>query len=143
MAMLVFAWFNFILYPAILQYQAGTQAGKYVSRLPPVPTASGMTPAVDSVYLLQEGGDCYSFEFDCSRPVGRIPIDSLTPIIDRRPILVFAPARFADSFSVRQLRTWPVRIFNNFHISQLTGAFIDYRTRGQVVTPWLLMEVTR
>lgn len=156
MAVIVFAWFNFILYPAILQYQAGTQAGKYVSHLPPATTApatttagmpaTGMPPAqptTDSVYLLQEGGDCYSFEFDCTRPVGRIPIDSLTAIIDHRPALVFAPARFADSFTARQLHPRPLREFENFHISQLTGPFIDYHTRSQVLTPWLLMEVNR
>jgi 4-amino-4-deoxy-L-arabinose transferase-like glycosyltransferase len=135
MAMLAFAVVNFILYPSILQYQAGTQAGKYVSCRP----ISG----ADSVYLLQEGGDCYSFEFDCSRPVGRIPINSLIPIIDRRPTLVFAPAKFVDSFAARQLHPRPIREFPNFHISQLTGPFINYRTRSQVLTPWLLMEVTR
>jgi 4-amino-4-deoxy-L-arabinose transferase-like glycosyltransferase len=153
LAMLVFAWFNFILYPAILQYQAGTQAGKYISHLPAPTrtdsaaemedaTATRRPEATDSVYLLQEGGDCYSFEFDCSRPVGRIPIDSLTDIINHRPTLVFAPARFADSFSARQLHPRPIREFSNFHISQLTGPFIDYRTRSQVLTPWLLMEIT-
>jgi 4-amino-4-deoxy-L-arabinose transferase-like glycosyltransferase len=161
MAMLAFAVVNFILYPSILQYQAGIQAGKYVSRLPPATIAAAMPPAAamlpaaglssvtgiasaaDSVYLLQEGGDCYSFEFDCSRPVGRIPINSLIPIIDRRPTLVFAPAKFADSFAARQLHPRPIREFSNFHISQLTGPFINYRTRSQVLTPWLLMEVTR
>jgi 4-amino-4-deoxy-L-arabinose transferase-like glycosyltransferase len=145
MAVIVFAFINFVLYPSILQYQAGTQAGKYVSRLPASPAAAlpGGPPAADSVYLLQEGGDCYSFEFDCSRPVGRIPIDSLTAIIDRRPTLVFAPAKFADSFAARQFHPRPVRAFQNFHISQLTGPFIDYHTRSQVLTPWLLMEVTR
>ena len=153
MAVMVFAFINFVLYPSILQYQAGTQAGKYVSHLPATPSpavalpggtpAAGIPPAADSVYLLQEGGDCYSFEFDCSRPVGRIPIDSLTAIVDRRPALVFAPARFADSFAARQLHPRPVQTFQNFHISQLTGPFIDYHTRSQVLTPWLLIEVTR
>jgi 4-amino-4-deoxy-L-arabinose transferase-like glycosyltransferase len=139
MAMLVFAFINFILYPAILQYQAGTQAGKYVSQLPAgIPGA-----ASDSVYLLQEGGDCYSFEFDCSRPVGRIPISSLSTIVGRGPTLVFAPASLADSLTTRNMHARPIREFSNFHISQLTGTFINYRTRGQVLTPWLLMEVTR
>jgi 4-amino-4-deoxy-L-arabinose transferase-like glycosyltransferase len=157
MAMLVFAFINFILYPAILQYQAGTQAGKYVSQLPAGIPASpaavlpgGASPAVaspggtsDSVYLLQEGGDCYSFEFDCSRPVGRIPIVSLSTIVNRGPTLVFAPATLADSLTARNMHARPIREFSNFHISQLTGTFINYRTRRQVLTPWLLMEVTR
>jgi 4-amino-4-deoxy-L-arabinose transferase-like glycosyltransferase len=139
MAMLVFAFINFILYPSILQYQAGTQAGKYVSQVPAgVPGATS-----DSVYLLQEGGDCYSFEFDCSRPVGRIPMSSLTTIVDRGPTLVFAPATLADSLTARNMHARPIREFSNFHISQLTGTFINCRTRGQVLTPWLLMEVSR
>jgi hypothetical protein len=32
LAMLVFAFVNFLLYPAILQYQAGTQAGRWIGR---------------------------------------------------------------------------------------------------------------
>ncbi len=147
MAMLVFAWFNFILYPAILQYQAGTQAGKYIAHLPAADTSTTTAiserAATESVYLLQEGGDCYSFEFDCPRPVGRVPIDSLLAVINYHPTLVFAPDRFADSFTARQLHARPIREFYNFHISQLTGPFIDYRTRQQVLTPWSLMEVTR
>jgi 4-amino-4-deoxy-L-arabinose transferase-like glycosyltransferase len=139
MAMLVFAFINFILYPSILQYQAGTRAGKYVSQMPAgVPGATS-----DSVYLLQEGGDCYSFEFDCSRPVGRIPMSNLTTIVDRGPTLVFAPATLADSLTARNMHARPIREFSNFHISQLTGTFINCRTRGQVLTPWLLMEVSR
>ncbi|GGB07617.1 ArnT family glycosyltransferase [Puia dinghuensis] len=148
MAMLVFFFINFILYPAILQYQAGTVAGEYTATLP----VQGSTPC----YLLQEAPVDYSFEFDCPHPVERIPIDSLA---SRLPIaaspaaspgaippdsaLVFAPSSFADTLTHRGYRVLPIHSFPNFHISQLTGEFISYRTRSQVVTPWSLMQVRR
>jgi hypothetical protein len=33
--------------------------------------------------------------------------------------------------------------FPNFHISQLTGEFVNWRTRATVLTPWSLMRVER
>ena len=44
LALLVFAFVNFLLYPAILQYQAGTQAGRYADRLPPSPPVAMPAP---------------------------------------------------------------------------------------------------
>ncbi|MBS1659776.1 MAG: glycosyltransferase family 39 protein, partial [Bacteroidetes bacterium] len=68
MALLVFAFVNFILYPAILKYQAGTQAGEFVSRMPNPPPV---------VYTLMEAPASYSFEFDCPQPVERISLHEL------------------------------------------------------------------
>jgi hypothetical protein len=63
LALLVFSFVNFLLYPAILQYQAGTQAGEWIDR-------SGI---ISAVYLLQEAPVNYSIEFDSPAPVRRIP----------------------------------------------------------------------
>lgn len=134
MAMLVFSFVNFIVYPAILQYQAGTVAGHYMRDVPP--------PA-QPVYLLQEAPVDYSFEFDCLHPVQRIPIDSLSARASSSGAFVFAPASFADTLMLRGYRAASIRAFPNFHISQLTGKFVDYHTRASVLTPWLLMRVRR
>ena len=156
MALLVFSFINFTFYPAILQYQAGTVAGRYTKNLH---LASG-TPC----YLLQEAPVDYSFEFDCPQPVDRIPIDSLSsasrlqraaanatasatnaaaanPGILAGSALVFAPSSFADTLARRGYYIQGVHTFPNFHISQLTGEFINYKTRSSVLTPWLLMWV--
>lgn len=156
MAMLTFSFVNFVLYPAILKYQSGTQAGRYIAHLPAaadlsIVTSTGATTAQltpglatpDTVYLLREGPIAYSFEFDCPRPVERVPIDSLPAIVDRGSALVFAPTVFADSLKLRGLHSRSLREFSNFHISQLTGEFLNYRTRNSVLTPWTLMTVTR
>jgi 4-amino-4-deoxy-L-arabinose transferase-like glycosyltransferase len=139
MALLVFSFVNFILYPAILQYQAGTVAGNYLRDL--------SRPA-QPVYLLQEAPVDYSFEFDSPNPVERIPIDSVHSLIlaAQSPspaplLLVFAPATFADSLARHGLHATPIHTFPNFHISQLTGKFANYHTRTTVLTPWSLMEV--
>lgn len=154
MALLVFSFVNFILYPAILQYQAGTVAGHYLR---------DEQPLAGTAYLLQEAPVDYSFEFDCPNPVERIPMDSLTAVIQRGEAaasggtmtsgqttqaggsgaLVFAPTAFADTLARRGFRATPLHSFPNFHISQLTGKFIDYRTRLSVTNSWSLMRVGR
>ena len=129
MALLVFSFVNFIVYPAILQYQAGTVAGHYLRDSPP--------PAAQPVYLLQEAPVDYSFEFDCPHPVQRISITNLPPTA-----LVFAPTSFADTLEQHGYRAAPLHSFPNFHISQLTGKFVDSRTRSSVLTSWSLMQVS-
>ncbi len=148
MAMLVFAWFNFILYPAILRYQAGTQAGRWIAGLSPTQAGRyviNLPPpqAPDTVYLLQEAPVAYSFEFDCPRPVERISIKSLPALLDRGPVFLYTPATFTDSLQIRGMHTQSLQTFQNFHISQLTGEFLNYRTRDSVLTPWCLLTVTR
>jgi 4-amino-4-deoxy-L-arabinose transferase-like glycosyltransferase len=142
MALLVFSFVNFILYPAILQYQAGTVAGRYTRQLP--------APLSVPVYLLREAPVDYSFEFDCPHPVERVSMDSLSAIAARpamapaqRAVLVFAPTAFTDTLARYGLRATALRSFPNFHISQLTGEFIDYRSRPKVLTPWSMIRVER
>jgi hypothetical protein len=141
MALLVFSFVNFILYPTILQYQAGTVAGHYMR---------GVSPSGQPVYLLQEAPVDYSFEFDCPHPVIRVPIDSLAALLQPGPLahpggaLLFAPTAFADTLTLRGgWRVTPLRTFPNFHISQLTGEFVNWRTRATVLTPWSLMRVEK
>jgi hypothetical protein len=138
MAMLVFTFVNFSVYPTILKYQAGTQAGNYLSR------ADGADSTGPTAYLLQEAPVDYSFEFDCPRPVQRLTMDSLArTLTPSGKVLVFAPGSFADSLTRHGLHTTALASFPNFHISQLTREFVNYRTRASVLTPWSLFIVRR
>jgi len=138
MAMLVFTFVNFSVYPTILKYQAGTQAGNYLYR------ADGADSTGPTAYLLQEAPVDYSFEFDCPRPVQRLTMDSLArTLTPSGKVLVFAPGSFADSLTRHGLHTTALASFPNFHISQLTGEFVNYRTRASVLTPWSLFIVRR
>ncbi|HWB94764.1 MAG TPA: glycosyltransferase family 39 protein [Puia sp.] len=129
MSMLVFAFINFILYPGILRYQAGTQAGRYLETHPT------LSP---SAYLLGEAPVSYSFEFDCPMAVNRVPIDSLP-----KTAVVFTPLSYGDTLTARGFNISVIQHFDYFHVSQLTGEFVNYRTRSTVLTPWALFRVTR
>ena len=132
MALLVFAFVNFILYPAILQYQAGTQAGRFIAGLP---------EAKGPVYMFQEAPSVYSFEFDCPLPVERVSMFDLP--VSGGPVLVFAPTAFADSLTQRGYHTEEIRQFPNFHVSQLTGEFLNYRTRNGVLRSYSMLWVRK
>jgi 4-amino-4-deoxy-L-arabinose transferase-like glycosyltransferase len=135
MALLVFSFVNFVLYPAILHYQAGTQAGRFVGQ------SSGAVASASAIYMLQEAPSSYSMEFDCPLPVERVSIPDLP--VSKGPILVFAPTAFADSLAKRGYHTEEVRQFPNFHVSQLTGEFLNYRTRDAVLRSYSILSVRR
>lgn len=142
MSMLVFAFINFIFYPAILRYQAGTQAGHYLADHPKLRDETfsdlGGTPVA---YLLKEAPISYSFEFDAPGMVVKLPVDSLPRTVGG--IIVFAPTSFGDTLTAKGYRITRVQDFPFFHTSQLTGEFIDYRTRSKVLKPWELYRVAR
>jgi 4-amino-4-deoxy-L-arabinose transferase-like glycosyltransferase len=131
LAMLVFAFVNFGLYPAILQYQAGTRAGRWI----------GSTPGISAVFLLQEAPVNYSIEFYSPVPVRTIPVDSLPAALSKGPVIVFAPSRFRDSLQKRGYSVDDLHQFPNFHISQLTGQFLNDRTRSSVLELYSLLRV--
>jgi hypothetical protein len=134
LALLVFSFVNFVLYPAILRYQAGTQAGWWIGR---------NKPDAGSLYLLREAPVNYSVEFYSPVPVRRIPIDSVARVLTGGPALVFAPAAFADTLARRGFHAAILQSFPNFHISQLTGEFLNARTREKVLDNYGIMEVTK
>ncbi len=143
LALLVFAFVNFLLYPAILQYQAGTQAGRYADTLTPSAPAFPSAPVLPFYMLQEEAPVNYSFEFYCRQPVLRIPMDSLPLTPGGSFVYVFAPSGFQDSLQKKGYTVTTVRQFPNFHISQLTGAFLNYRTRADVLEWYAILRVGR
>jgi hypothetical protein len=140
--LLALAFVNFCLYPAILRYQAGTQAGRYIGkRRSGIALPSG-DPGSPPVYMLTEAPVNYSFEFYCTLPVVRVSSDSLPALLATGPVLVFSPSSFADSLKGKGLRVESLRRWPNFHISQLTGEFIDYRTRDSTLEWYSLLRVS-
>ncbi len=146
MSMLVFAFINFILYPAMLRYQAGTQAGRYLETHPELiaaaaPAATGAEPPV--AYLLLEAPASFSFEFDAPGSVDRIPVDSLPHPLPNGGILVFAPTNFADTLTGKGYRATPCNILTiSTSVSSPANSW-NYRTQTNVLKPWELYRVTR
>jgi 4-amino-4-deoxy-L-arabinose transferase-like glycosyltransferase len=151
-ALLAFAFVNFYLYPALLEYQAGTVAGKYVNRLPEVynrgipaaaqdvlPAGEGLHPQV--VYMLRDAPVNYSFEFYCRIPVRRVSTDSLGSVMKGGETLFFLPSDSLSGLSGNGYKVQRLKEFPDFHVSQLTGQFLYYRTRQNVLNWYSLARV--
>ncbi len=157
MAMIAYAFINFCFYPALLRYQAGSEAARYMKEAGvqegtalkdragiPGPGMRG-SAYIGSIYMLREAPMDYSFEFYCSTPIKWTEIDSLRyePALQKgsgEGMLLFLPASFRDSLLRRGYVVEELKRFPNFHISQLTAEFLDYRTRDASLGAWLLVR---
>ena len=130
MAMVVFLFVNCCLYPSVLQYQAGMLAGDYIRR---------QVPDCRILYMPVNGPDNFSIEFWTPAPVRRFDPDSL----HGRAAYYFVKETYADTLvrnghRVERLERWP-----NFHISQLTGEFLNYKTRARTVEWMTLVRLNK
>jgi hypothetical protein len=126
MALLAYAFVNFIFYPAILQYQAGSQAGKSLGH--------NIQPM-----MLKETPANYSFEFYAPGEVKLISMDSVGKAAAGS--VFFIPLSYTDSLHRKGFTTTTIQSFPNFHISQLTGPFINYKTRPNTLQTWVLVQL--
>jgi 4-amino-4-deoxy-L-arabinose transferase-like glycosyltransferase len=129
-ALLAYTFINFCLYPAILKYQAGTEAGNYVSKL-----------KAPVVYMPEETPANYSFEFYSRPSVRRIPVSGLRLVAEAGPALVFLPTTYTDSLLQKGWQVTEIKRFPNFHISQLTGEFLNYKTRSSTLEWYSLVSI--
>ncbi|MBN9379567.1 MAG: glycosyltransferase family 39 protein [Chitinophagaceae bacterium] len=132
MALLTFILINCCLYPAILGYQAGMAAGDYLRH---------QLPACGTIYMPEKAPDNYSIEFYSPCAVQRLPRDSFPAVLDRGPAVFFITKAYSDTLSRMGYRVERLRQFPNFHVSQLTGEFLDHRTRGTSVEWFELARV--
>jgi hypothetical protein len=141
-ALVVYLFVNCWFYPVMLHYQAGMEAAEYVrpEMRPAGAGAPGSGPGV--IYVPAEGPASYSLEFYAPCSVQRIERDSLAAVVKKGPALVFAPSRFSDTLTSQGYRVQMIIAFPNFHVSQLTREFVNYRTRQQSLEWFGLTWVT-
>jgi hypothetical protein len=118
---------NFFFYPTLLHYQAGSEAAFYANRLPPG----------EPVGLY--GEDSYSFAFYTKAPVHYWQLTDLQNTLV--PVLIFTRRDLLDSLRAGGLAVEALHDFPHFHISQLTGAFINYNTRETATTAFALARI--
>ncbi len=133
-AVLALGFYNLFLYPNLLPYQAGGEAAYYLNAHPEL-TAQGQKAGMYRDFS-------HTFEFYLDQPYHywRNP-DTLRADATARPALVWAsPERF-DTLRTMGFRVKPIKTFAYYHVTQLTGPFINYRTRASQTTPYVLAEV--
>lgn len=139
-ALLAYAFINFCLYPRLLQYQAGAGAGRAIGVMAAAAPAGPSFPPV----LMPEGMPVnYSFQFYCPLPIAHVPIDSLLDGGAGKEALVFLPAEKTGGLRQRGYIVEELQSFPNFHVSQLTGEFLNYRTRQATLTSYQLVRIKK
>jgi 4-amino-4-deoxy-L-arabinose transferase-like glycosyltransferase len=132
-ATLLFLFLNLFFYPALLRYQAGMEAGKWLQHAP------GASRAV----LFRCAN--YSFEYYAPGVVQQvqttIALDSLCQA--GTPVVAFLPEEEWHLLQESHLVVKPLQRFNNFHISQLNGDFLAAPRRKNVLEYYVLATVSR
>jgi len=127
---------NLFLYPSIMQYQAGMVAAEYTNSRPELHRTTWFYGG--STY----GESSWSYEYYTNHPTHYVYADStLRRAAAAGPVQVLTTPSYADSltatgFQVRRLATFPY-----YHISQLTGTFLNPATRPSTLKAYILAEV--
>lgn len=139
-AMLLLAcMLNLFLYPTFMNYEAGLAAARYVNEQPQ--RANRVTALYGSSTF---GESSWSYEFYANGPTQYVRDDSvLQQLAGQRSVQVFTTNIYADSLQSRGFDVRPVAVFPYFHISQLTGDFLNYKTRTSTLKPYVLVDVRK
>ncbi|MBE9585235.1 glycosyltransferase family 39 protein [Mucilaginibacter sp. JRF] len=123
-------YLNWVFYPDVLKYQAGSEAGMYVSEQ--------KLPA--NIPLLQSGDDVnFAMEFYLDRPMNTIPADGSAKL-PTDSFMLYAPAdALTGILNGRKAKT--LKIFERYAITRLKPAFLNKATRSNQTTRMQLVLV--
>jgi 4-amino-4-deoxy-L-arabinose transferase-like glycosyltransferase len=127
--LVVNVFLNCLMYPELFKYESGIQAADYVNK----------NNQIGPVYTLSEISAEYAFEFYSRRPVSQLRISDLDSIKEK--VIVFTPRNEMDSLQKKGFGIEEMKSFPHFHITRLTGTFINHKTREQVVDSMSLIAI--
>ena len=127
----VFAFLNSCIYPSFMQYQSGSKAACYVNE---------KFPDVNSATMFNENS--YSFTFYTHKPIFFGNIDTLKVKAKAAPLIVYTNKQGLDSLRKSGFSTNIPMNFNFFHTSELTGGFMNYRTRENELKQHYVVKVS-
>ena len=127
----VFIFLNTCIYPSLMQYQSGSEAADYVNE---------KFADVNAATMFNENS--YSFTFYTHKPIFFGGIDSLKKKAIKEPIIVYTNKSGLDSIRKSGFSTNIPKSFNFFHTSELTGDFINYKTREAELKQHYVVKVS-
>ncbi len=129
-AAILYLFMNVVFYPTILQYQSSVQAARLVNSKFANYTV-GMT--------VNNSG----FEFYTKPAVARMfNADSIPQYARLHPLVVYTDETGLKNITQQPLQVQVLQRFQDFHISMLTGDFINTKTRSQATHNMFLIKVT-
>ena len=133
MAMVVYGFINTYLYPFFFQFQSGSVVARHLNETKPS----------SIVYVPEDGPASYSLEFYLKQPVKQDNIDSLLLALRGNNAVAFMPKSMYDTLGIVGNQQLELQEFKHFHISQLTLDFLNYKTRENALTPFVLVKLKR
>lgn len=127
-AMVAYSFINMVLYPWLMNFQAGSRAAFYINKM----------SWNSTVYMPEQGAQSWSLEFYSKQPVVRINLDCLKSGGDSKALLFVQPGIY-DTLLKRGYKGKILEEFPYYHISQLAGDFLYYKTRPQLLEQYKLV----
>ncbi|TAE33441.1 MAG: glycosyl transferase [Cytophagales bacterium] len=130
-SVLALGFYNLFLYPNLMPYQAGGEAAFYINNRPDKPRLVG-----------QYGLNHYSFELYLKQRAyfWRTKVE-LTQAAQKEPVWILTHPAELDTLRREGWTVTPLDTFQFFHVTKLTGPFLDYRTRAGATEMNVLAKV--
>ena len=130
-AVLALGFYNLFLYPNLMPYQAGGEAAFRANQLNQKQLMTG-----------QYGFNSYSFEFYLTRKAHYWRTKAeLTEAARQQPLWVISTPLHLDTLRRDGWAVAPLDTFRFFHVTKLTGPFLNYKTRAGAAKEIVLAEV--
>lgn len=126
--MVINLFLNAIFYPVLFQYQSGNAAAAFLEKR-----------QKGSVYMFNDVSSEYAFQFYYNEPIHKINTRELDAM--KNDIVVYTSQVKADSLQHMGYTVDIIEKFPHFHISQLTGKFLHYKTREKAIDYFVIAVV--
>jgi len=128
-ACITFLFLNFFFYPSLLKYQSGSEAAFYLNQnFPGKKVAAYETSS-------------YSFDFYANSNIQFLNSGTIDSAANNESLIVFTRQDYLDSLTLLNHEVRLIKSFPHFRISQLTGKFINHKTRTNSTTAFALAEL--
>jgi 4-amino-4-deoxy-L-arabinose transferase-like glycosyltransferase len=132
-SVLALGFYNLFLYPNLMPYQAGGEAAFYINQ-----------HNTQSRVVGQYGFNSYSFEFYLHPKANYWRTkNELTTAARQQPVLVLTGPTQLDTLRREGWAVAPLDTFQFFHVTKLTGPFLNHETRAGATQAIVLAEVRK
>lgn len=122
---------NLVFYPELLKYQSGSKAALFISKTPPG----------NAVAAYEENSYSFAYYLDQPFELHNSP-DTIKARAAQQQLLIFTQESHLDTLMKTGLTINVLETFPHFHISELTGSFLNYKTRHTVTKKMVVARVS-
>jgi 4-amino-4-deoxy-L-arabinose transferase-like glycosyltransferase len=126
--MVVNLFLNLSFYPVLFKYQSGNAAAAFLEK-----------KQKDQVYMFNDVSSEYAFQFYYDGFIHKIDTRSLD--VMQQEIIVYTSQEKVDSLQHLGYQVRVIQQFPHFHISQLTGKFLNKKTREKAIDHFVVAVI--